>query len=246
MLRALIIDDEPLARDALRILLSAHPAVTIVGEAGALADARTLLARDNYDLVLLDIQLRGGSGFDLVPLVRAGAHLVFVTAHDEHAVRAFEINALDYLLKPVRPERLAASLARIAQSPAPGPATSLRADDTVFLKIDSGARFVPLAEIAAILSCENYSEVLLAGGEKLLVRRTLKAWEDLLPRPPFIRAHRTALVNLARLARIEEDGGDAPLLHFAGVTRTVRASRREWAEAIAAFPPATIATLGRK
>lgn len=237
MTRALLIDDEAIARDALTALLAAHPGVKIAGTAATVVQARALLARDDYDLVFLDIQLRGGSGFDLAPHVRAAAQIIFVTAHDEHALRAFEVNALDYLLKPVRPERLAASLRRAAASAAePAPAARLRGDDTVFLKLDSGARFVPLAEIGAILSCENYTEVLLGTGERLLVRRALKSWEDVLPAPPFARAHRQGLINLCRLTRIEDDGGDAPLLHLAGLRTTVRASRREWAELREKFP----------
>ena len=247
MFRALIIDDETIARDALRSLLLAHPEIEIVASAATVTQAQVLLAREDYDVVFLDIQLRGGSGFDLVPRVRAAAHVIFVTAHDEHALRAFEVNALDYLLKPVHPDRLARSLRRLREMPperggapsAPDPAATLprlRDDDTVFLKTDSGARFVPLTEIGAILSCENYSEVLLASGEKMLVRRPLKSWEDALPKPPFARAHRQALVNLSRLTRIEEDGGDGPLLHLAGLAASVRASRREWPALRALLP----------
>ena len=234
MPRALIIDDEPPARTVLRLLLSAHPGVEIAGEAGTLRAARELLARPDYDIVFLDIQLRGGTGFDLVSEVRAGAAIVFVTAHDEHALRAFEVNALDYLLKPIKPERLAVSLHRVAAAPVAAPAAlppaRLRADDTLYVRTDDGARFLPLAAIGAIHSCENYCELHLADGGKLLVRHTLKAWEDTLPAPPFARAHRQAIVNLTHLVRIEDDGADAPLLHLRGGRAPVRASRREWAE----------------
>src|ERR1044071_5952808 len=118
MPRPLIIDDEAIARDALRVLLEVHPDVTIVGTASTLGQARALLARDDYEVVFLDIQLRGGSGFDLMPHVRAGADVIFVTAHDEHALRAFEVNAIDYLLKPVPPDRLARSLLRLGETAA--------------------------------------------------------------------------------------------------------------------------------
>lgn len=251
MSRALIIDDEAIARDALRVLLEAHPDVTIVGSASTLGQARALLARDDYEVVFLDIQLRGGNGFDLMPMVRTAAHVIFVTAHDEHALRAFEVNAIDYLLKPVHPERLARSLQRLGESAAsratsetPGP-PRLRSDDTVFIKLDSGARFVPIAEIGAIHSCENYSEVMLAGGEKLLVRRSLKSWEEALPTPVFARAHRQALVNLGRLSRIEDDGGDGPLLHIDGLRAPLRASRREWSALRTLLPRETGAAFRR-
>lgn len=251
MIRALLIDDEPPARNVLRTLLTAHPGVAVVGEAGTLRAARELLAGADYSLVFLDIQLRGGTGFDLVSTVKPGAAVIFVTAHDEHALRAFDVNALDYLLKPIKPERLAASLVRVAQGvaasrpsvdtgalAAPRP-TRLRPDDTVYVRTDHGARFLPLGEISAIQSCENYSELDLVSGEKLLVRHTLKSWEDSLPAPPFVRAHRQALVNLGCLVRIEEDDADGALLHLTGLRAPLRASRREWAELRANLPGAS-------
>ncbi|MBI5767300.1 MAG: response regulator transcription factor [Verrucomicrobia bacterium] len=232
MPKALIIDDEPPARAVLRALLGAHPTVAVVGEAGTVGAAQALLAGTDYDLVFLDIQLRGGSGFDLAPRVRPGAAVVFVTAHDEHALRAFEVNALDYLLKPVKPERLAATLARLGGQrtveAGTGPARGLKINDTVHVRTDDGARFLPLATVVLLHSCENYCELHLVGGEVLLVRHTLKAWEDSLPAPPFARAHRQAIINLSHLRRVEDDGADAPLLHLAGLRAPLRASRREW------------------
>ena len=243
-MKALLIDDEPPARNALRALLGAHGGVEIVGEAATMRAAREALARPDYTLVFLDIQLRGGTGFDLVPFVRAGAAIVFVTAHDEHALRAFEVNALDYLLKPIKPERLALTLARGASSAGAAatralPSGRLRPDDTVYVRTDGGARFLELETICAIQSCENYSEINLTTGEKLLVRHTLKSWEDTLPSPPFARAHRQALVNLSCLSRIEEDGGDGPLLHLAGMRGPLRVSRREWTDLRGMLPRQT-------
>ena len=142
MLHALIIEDEATARADLRAKLAAHPAVTILAEAATLRSARALLARTDYDLVFLDVQLIGGNSFDLVPDVRPEARIIFATAYDAFALRAFEVNALDYLLKPVVPARLAAALRRLAAAPAPageaaaelpaGPA--LRLADTVYLR----------------------------------------------------------------------------------------------------------------
>jgi len=224
MTRALLIDDEPAGRDALRALLAAHPAVSIAGEAGTLAEARALLAAGRYDLVFLDIQLRGGTGFDLVPCVRIGARVIFVTAYDRHALRAFEVNALDYLLKPVAPERLRTALARLAQPAAPAPESpmTLEDEDRVLLKLGAGSeRFVRLGEIRCIASNENYTEVTVAAGERLLVRRTLQSWEDRLPPAQFVRVHRQTIVNVSHargLARVTEsvyhlalDGIPAPV-----------------------------------
>src|SRR5690242_11409511 len=110
MHRALIIDDEIAAREELRSLLAAHPSITVTGEAGTMSNARALLTGGNYDLVFLDIQLLGGLGFDLLPHVREPANVVFVSGHDGYAIRAFEVNALDYLLKPATAARLATTL----------------------------------------------------------------------------------------------------------------------------------------
>jgi two-component system LytT family response regulator len=240
--RTLLIDDEAAARDDLRRLLAAHPGVTIAGEAGRLAEAQALLARDDYDLVLLDIQLRGGSGFDLVPHVRPGARIIFVTAHDQYALRAFEVNALDYLLKPVEPARLAEALRRAAAAP-PEPSTAaLRADDVVQVKTGPGAaRFVRVADIVLVTSQDNYSDVRLAGGEHFLVRQTLAAWEERLPASHFMRVHRQALVSLARIEGYAHVDEETTHLRLAGLAEPVRARRQHLPEL-----QARLAQLGRK
>lgn len=238
MLRALLIEDEATARADLRAKLAAHPEVTVIEEAATLVSARALLARPDYDLVLLDIQLVGGNSFDLVPDVRAGARIIFVTAYDRYALRAFEINALDYLLKPVVPARLADALRRFgtasagpeepeAELPA-GPA--LRIDDTVFLRAGRQGRFVPVSEISAIAARDNYSEVQLADGTRVFLRKSLKAWEDTLPATHFMRVHRTQIVNLARVTRYQRDGDERTLLYVDGAPDPIPASRYRWSE----------------
>jgi two-component system LytT family response regulator len=234
-MRALIIDDEAPARAALRGLLRAHPAILPSGEADTLDQAAKRLAEGGYDLVFLDIQLRGGTGFDLVPFVQPGARIIFVTAFDAYAARAFEVNALDYLLKPVRPERLAEALRRIAGVPArPEPRTplpTLEPDDVAHLKIDNGtARFVALRDIAAVEADENYTLVCLADGARLLVRRTLKTWEQTLPASHFVRVHRGTIVNLARYRRSDRESESTTLLHLEGLRQPVTASYRYLAE----------------
>jgi two-component system LytT family response regulator len=225
-MRVLLIDDEPPAREFLRLALAEHPAVHIVGEAGTINEARAQLARPDYDLVLLDIQLRGGSGFDLAPSVRPEARIVFVTAYDQHALRAFAVNALDYLLKPVDPVRLAESLLR-ASSSLRGPAPSLAPEDIVHVKTGTGTtRFIPLASIALITTCDNYTELTLADGARHFVRRTLKSWEEALPAENFVRVHRHALVNLAHLRRADRASDETTLLRLTGVAEPVRASFR--------------------
>ncbi|MCF3649236.1 LytR/AlgR family response regulator transcription factor [Synoicihabitans lomoniglobus] len=207
MWRTLLIDDESAARAELHWLLEDHPEFKVVGEAATFAQARTRLGTADYDVVLLDIQLVGGVGFDLVPFVRPGARVIFITAFDQHALRAFEVNALDYLLKPVSAARFADALTRLGSPPdsssdaaASSPANL---DDRILLKLDSSTeRFVRLADISSISASQNYTEVILASGEKLFVRRTMKSWEEQLPDHAFGRVHRTVIVALAQIDRI--------------------------------------------
>ncbi len=235
MPRALLIDDEPPARATLRQLLTVHPEVQIVGEAGLLAEARDLLARDDYDLVFLDVQLRGGTGFDLTPLVHDRARIIFVTGYDTHAVRAFEANALDYLVKPLQPARLSEALRRVAALPSPlleriQPATpALAPGDTAYVKTGPGAmRFLPLQAIVTIGSADNYSEVHLANGERVLTRQTLAAWETLLPASHFMRVQRTTIVNLVRIEGIFHEDRDRTLLRVADRREPVPSRREDW------------------
>lgn len=234
MLRALLIDDEPPACEDLRRLLSAHPGITVVGEAGSIAGARVRLAQGDYDLVFLDVQLVGGCGFDLTPHVSPAARIIFVTAYDQHALRAFEVNALDYLLKPVRRDRLAAALRRAAATPdtlAPPSAVALRLDDVVHVKTGrASARFVRLADIVQIESSDNYSTLHLADGTRLLVRETLGSWEARLPASHFMRVHRQTVVNLSRVQGFAGHDERTTLLHLAGLAAPVRARREHWPE----------------
>ena len=233
MFRALLIEDEAAARAIMRRLLAAHPNISIVGETGSLTEARTLLARSNYELVFLDIQLDGGSGFDLVPQVRREARIIFVTAHDQHALRAFEVNALDYLTKPLRSWRLAESLQRLtARSPAHRPPATppLTAGDMVHLHSGAHQRLVAVEDIVLIEAQENYSLVRLADGSRELVRRTLKRWGSLLPAAGFLRVHRTAVVNLPRVTGYRRDGPKSVSVHLAGLRRWVPVGRGQWRE----------------
>lgn len=229
MARVLIIDDEPGARAELRWHLDAHPGHTVAGEAATFDQAVALLRTAQYDLVLLDIQLVGGTGFDVLPHVAPGARVIFVTAYDRHAVRAFEVNALDYLLKPVASARFAAALARfagLAPPPAAAPAP-LRLEDRVLLRLDSAhERFVGLADIRSVTSCENYTEVFLVSGERLLVRRTMKSWDDVLPPEHFGRVHRTVIVALAHIERIARINRAAFEVHLRGQSEPLPVSYR--------------------
>jgi two-component system LytT family response regulator len=229
---ALIIDDDPLACELLRLALDrVSRGIQVVGVVGTLAEASVALTQNNYDLVFLDIQLIDGDGFDLVPLVRPAARIIFVTGRDDHAVRAFELNALDYIIKPVTIARLQSALRRLqtpdAADESAGP--KFGGDDTVFLKgAAAGGRFAAVRDIMAIVSSENYSEVWLADGERWLVRKTMQAWECSLPAELFARVHRTAIVNVRGVDRIDRTADENTTLLLRGLRQTLPVSRRLW------------------
>ena len=238
-MRALLIEDELPARQDLRDLLAAHPEVEIVGEAATVNTARALLGRDDYELVFLDINLIGGSSFELVPHVRPGARIIFTTAYDAFAIRAFEVNAVDYLLKPIAAPRLASAIARVAApavsaeaKPAVEPNDStqpLQLDDRVYLRAGDRGRFALVADVAVITAEDNYCEVTLATGDRLLLRKSLNAWESVLPSSHFARVHRTCIANLAQVVGHARQG-DGALLTIKGATEPVAVSRRTWGE----------------
>lgn len=172
-----------------------------------------------------------------MPEVRADARVIFVTAHDAFALRAFEVNALDYLLKPVKAERLASTLARVVAGDAAPASTAptaasrlLKVDDIVQLNSGNSSRFVPVADLAAIEAQENYSLVYLVDGGRVLVRRTLKAWEERLGPAGFVRVHRTALVNLAHVSGYDREGAKVNLLQVKGVPALIPVGRAIWPE----------------
>ena len=204
-IRILIVDDEKLARTELRQLLALHPKAGVVGEAADVETALALTAELHPHVVLLDIQLAGESGFDFLERVsQTSPHIVFVTAHDQHAVRAFEFNALDYLLKPVRPERLAETLARLTRRK---PLISPQADDLVFLRGAPVPKFVPWRRIQHIVAEGNYTRVHLDDETSCLMLRTVKEWLALAPAGIFVRIHRKAVVRRDAIQEIRALGG---------------------------------------
>ncbi len=201
-MRALIVDDEPLARRELRRLLAPFSWVEIVGEASDIDEARAKVEALLPDVVFLDVQMPGGTGFDLLTQLDRVPRVVFTTAYDHYAVRAFEVSALDYLLKPVEPERLAAALGKLQASmlaAAPSRAGQL---EQLFVRDGPRCWFVPLREVAAFTAEGNYVR-LHWGKVQPLLGRSLAALEEKLEPQRFFRANRRQIVNLDFVAGIE-------------------------------------------
>jgi two-component system LytT family response regulator len=248
-LRVLLIDDEPLARDSLRVILSSEPDVDIVGEAGDGSSAVRAIRDCAPDAVFLDVRMPGMDGFAVVETVGPGEMppVVFVTAFDEHAVRAFEINALDYVLKPFDDDRLRAALRRIRaqrrlardgelarrlaaliSEPVPDdPPGAARPRERWLTRLQvpvgDRIRLVRVEDIDWLEGAGNYVRVHV-GRERHLVRTTLAALERELDPQRFTRIHRSAIVNLDRVRELEPyTGGD--YIAFLADGRKLRVSR---------------------
>jgi two-component system LytT family response regulator len=202
--RALIVDDEPLARRELRRLLAAIQGIEVVGEAGNIDDARARIEELAPGVVFLDIQMPGGSGFDLLAQLERVPRVIFTTAYDQYAVKAFDVNALDYLLKPIEPERLAAALRKLQASAPMSSAGAAPGAPLEQLFVRDGHRcwFVPLREVSVISAEGNYVR-LRWGRERPLLGRSLAALEQKLDPKRFFRANRRELINLDFITQVE-------------------------------------------
>jgi two-component system LytT family response regulator len=203
--RALLVDDERLARKQLRALLASFPEVEIVAEAAAVPEALAATRTHRPDVVFLDIQMPGASGFDFLGSAEGPFSTIFVTAHDRFALRAFEVNGLDYLLKPVESERLAQAIRRLSLRKEVAAATgpSLESSDYLFVKSSSAARFIQIKRIRYVQAAGPYSEIFIDDGSKWMMLRSVKEWQARLPQTQFARIHRSTIVNLDFVDRIE-------------------------------------------
>ncbi|WP_299072727.1 LytTR family DNA-binding domain-containing protein [uncultured Paraglaciecola sp.] len=233
--RALIVDDERLARQELRLLLEDINEVQIIGEAANLTEAIAVIKTEKPDLVFLDIQLRHENGFDLLHQVKHNFNLIFVTAFDEYAIRAFEINALDYLLKPVNPKRLKAAIDKLYQAPhtkVPPDADeqTLSIDDPIFLNLGEQSHFLHLRDISHICASGDYTEVYCLNktnnNNPLLVEKSLKNWEQRLPEKHFVRIHRSTIININQIDSMETQVNRTMKVNLKNASERFTVSRR--------------------
>jgi len=235
-MKAIIIDDERLARTELRKLLQDFPEIEIVDEASNADEGIQKIENHNPDLIFLDIQMPGKTGFDMLSELDHAPQVIFTTAYDEYALKAFEVNALDYLLKPVEPRRLADAVEKLRRSAHNGgvektnnhhtESTSILGEnDQVFVKDGERCWFVKLSDVRLFESVGNYAKVFF-GNNKPLILKSLNALEERLDDKVFFRANRKHIVNLRMIDKIEPYFNGGLLLELKGGEK-IEVSRRQ-------------------
>jgi two-component system LytT family response regulator len=234
MIRAIIIDDERLARNELKKLLMDFPEIEVIAEAANASEGVEKIDSLSPDLIFLDIQMPGKTGFDMLSELERTPNVIFTTAYDEYALKAFEVNALDYLLKPVEPKRLADALQKlqleedkepISDHPISVNRSILGEHDQVFVKDGERCWFVKLSDIRLFESVGNYAKVYF-GANKPLILKSLNALEERLDEKVFFRANRKHIVNLRLIEKIEPYFNGGLLLEMKGGEK-IEVSRRQ-------------------
>jgi two-component system LytT family response regulator len=230
--KTIIVDDERLARNELKKLLTLHPEIQVVDEANNVDEAIEKIDIQHPDLVFLDIQMPGKTGFDLLLAIEKAPKVIFTTAYDEFALKAFEVNALDYLLKPIDPKRLADALTKLqleielAQSNLMGIQRGPLAEmDQVFVKDGEKCWFVKLGDIRLFESVGNYAKVYFATNKPLILK-SLNALEERLDERVFFRANRKHIINLHWIEKIEPYFNGGLLVELKGGEK-IEISRRQ-------------------
>ena len=232
--KALIIDDERLARNELKKMIQEYPEIEIIGEAANADEAIGMIDELSPDVIFLDIQMPGKTGFDLLQELDNVPVVIFTTAHDEYALKAFEFNALDYLMKPIDPQRLAEAIQKIigveerdmlVSEEQNFSRNALGEDDQVFVKDGEKCWFVKLSEIRLFESVGNYARVFF-GTNKPLILKSLNSLEERLDQRIFFRANRKHIVNLRMIEKVEPFFNGGLLLEIKGGEK-IEVSRRQ-------------------
>jgi len=228
--KALIVDDERLARNELRRLLANFPEIEIAGEARNSDEAHDQILRAHPDLLFLDIQMPGGDGFQLLERLESVPLVIFTTAFDQYALKAFEVSALDYLQKPIAPERLAAAIAKVSARRGPPPSasaakTAADAGRQIFVRDGDRCWFVAIKNIALMESEGNYTRLHFDGNRPLLLR-SLTDLQDRLDPAIFFRANRKQIINLKFVVSIAPWPNEGYLVKLKGGFQ-IEMSRRQ-------------------
>lgn len=226
-LTALIIDDERLARLNLRKKLNLFSEIEVIGEASGIESGIKSINMLNPDLLFLDIKLSDGTGFDLLNKVEFKGKVIFQTAYDEYACRAFEINALDYLLKPITRERLKNVIDNIINSSNENNVRNIpkfRYDDRIMIEQRKSIYFIKVENIICIKAVREYTSIFEKGGKEYVVLKSIGDWQKELPDEHFARIHRNCIINFNYIEQSERCGNTANIF-LTGIREAILISR---------------------
>jgi two-component system, LytTR family, response regulator len=271
-LKAVVVDDDAKSRKLLNLMLKKFPQINVVGEATNVEKAVDIINKQHPDSVFLDICLKNESGFDIMDKISGSTKVVFVSAYDDYALKAFEVKALDYLTKPVNYDRLALTVSRLMEKETNGNGKTehgiksngnnnieirnnnddfdeddemndnendsiieeannksnkvLEYDDRLFITVDGISRFIKISTIVCITAEKDYSYLHLEGGKKLLVLKPMVEWEERLTSKFFVRIHRSTIVNLECIDKVEKWFNSSYRVYIQNIEEPFQMSRR--------------------
>jgi len=229
-LKTMIVDDNWLFREELKKFLHDYPEIELVSEAERISEAIKKIEVIKPHVLFLDIQLAGESGFELFDKTDVTAKTIFITAYDQYAIRAFEVNALDYLLKPIRKERLTRAINKLLASSKNDESyltdERLEYDDIIYLIIDGSLKFIKVSRLKCIVAERNYSYIIYDGNKKELISKTLSEWEKKLPDKLFVRVHRSTIINFEYVEKVKKRKNYTHEVTIKGIDEPFIISRR--------------------
>jgi two-component system LytT family response regulator len=228
MHRSLIIDDERLARVTLKDMLADYPVIEIIGEAESVEQSIPLIINLDPQLLFLDIQLTDGTGFDLLNKISYSGKVIFITAYDEFAIRAFEVNAIHYLLKPISHKNLKEAIERLQRTEPErefGNLINFKSTDRLLVSCGNYLNFIKVSSIATITAAGDYSLIRTSDGKEFIDSKTMTGWETRLPENHFLRINRSTIINFDSIEKTEVKSVNLVLIYVKGIANTFRISR---------------------
>lgn len=230
-MKTIVVEDSRIAREGLVRMLGAFPELHVVGQADHPETALTLIAQTQPDVIFLDIHMPGASGFELLEKLEYSPRIIFTTAYSEYAIKSFDYNTIDYLLKPISPTRLAQAVAKLMAAPeelTPEQKPPLEMNSQIFIKDNDKCFLVTLESIRYIESCKNYVRIFFED-KSAFIKKSLNQVEERLPARFFFRANRQFIVNLRSIVAIEDAIHDGYDITMDNGTR-IEVSRRQAAD----------------